>query len=42
MTGLSGKTAYICGSNAFVSAAETAALGAGIEPDKIRTERYGS
>ena len=23
MTGLSGKTAHICGSNAFVSAAET-------------------
>lgn len=36
------RNVYICGSNAFVGAAETAALGAGIEPDAVRTERYGA
>jgi ferredoxin-NADP reductase len=36
------RNVYICGSDGFVGAAETAALGIGIEPDTIRTERYGS
>lgn len=36
------RNVYICGSNAFVGAAETAALDARIEPHTIRTERYGS
>jgi ferredoxin-NADP reductase len=35
------RNVYICGSNAFVGAAEAAALGAGMRPDTIRTERYG-
>lgn len=32
---------YICGSNAFVHAAEAACAAAGILPDVLRTERYG-
>jgi ferredoxin-NADP reductase len=36
------RNVYICGSDAFVGASETAALGAGIQPASIRTERYGS
>lgn len=33
--------AYVCGANAFVSAASDALIAAGIASDKIRTERYG-
>lgn len=32
---------YVCGANAFVEAATTALLDAGIGPARIRTERYG-
>lgn len=35
------QNVYICGSNGFVRAAETACLGAGIAPAALRTERYG-
>jgi ferredoxin-NADP reductase len=34
-------TAFICGSNAFVEAASTLAMDAGVAPDRIRTERFG-
>lgn len=34
-------TAFICGSNGFVEAAGELALEAGIEPRRIRTERFG-
>ena len=34
-------TAFICGSNGFVEAASGLALEAGIEPQRIRTERFG-
>jgi ferredoxin-NADP reductase len=33
--------AFICGSNGFVEAASTLALGAGFEPRRVRTERFG-
>lgn len=33
--------AFVCGSNAFVTAASDALIAAGIEPQCIRTERYG-
>lgn len=33
--------AYVCGANAFVSAASDALIAAGIAPERIRTERYG-
>ena len=33
--------AFVCGSNAFVSAAAQALIDAGISADIIRTERYG-
>jgi ferredoxin-NADP reductase len=33
--------AFVCGSNAFVEAAVTLLLGAGYEPDRVRTERFG-
>jgi ferredoxin-NADP reductase len=32
---------YICGSNPFVNAAADSAIGSGISPQLIRTERYG-
>jgi ferredoxin-NADP reductase len=34
-------TAFICGSNGFVEAAGALALAAGLEPERIRTERFG-
>jgi len=34
-------TAYICGSNGFVEAASRLLLEAGVEPGRIRTERFG-
>ena len=33
--------AFVCGSNGFVDAASTLLLGAGYEPERIRTERFG-
>ena len=35
------RLAYVCGSNAFVSAAADALIGAGVPSGLIRTERYG-
>ncbi|MBZ9816349.1 ferredoxin reductase [Mesorhizobium sp. CA7] len=35
------RLAYVCGSNAFVSAAADALIGAGVPAGIIRTERYG-
>lgn len=35
------KLAFVCGSNAFVSAAAQALIDAGVEASLIRTERYG-
>jgi ferredoxin-NADP reductase len=34
-------TAFICGSNAFVETASRLLLEAGVEPGRIRTERFG-
>jgi ferredoxin-NADP reductase len=34
-------TAFVCGSNGFVEAAASLLLGAGYEPQRIRTERFG-
>jgi ferredoxin-NADP reductase len=36
-----GGLTFICGSAAFVSAAEDLAMEAGIDPARIRTERFG-
>jgi ferredoxin-NADP reductase len=36
-----GGTAFICGSNGFVEAAAQLVLAAGVEPQQIRTERFG-
>jgi len=33
--------AFVCGSNGFVEAASTLALGAGFDPRRVRTERFG-
>lgn len=33
--------AFVCGSNAFVEAASTLLLGAGYQPERVRTERFG-
>jgi ferredoxin-NADP reductase len=33
--------AYVCGANAFVSAASDALIEAGVAAERIRTERYG-
>lgn len=33
--------AFVCGSNAFVEAASELLLGAGYEPERVRTERFG-
>jgi ferredoxin-NADP reductase len=33
--------AFVCGSNAFVETAATLLLGAGYEPERVRTERFG-
>jgi ferredoxin-NADP reductase len=33
--------AFVCGSNGFVEAASDLLLGAGFEPESIRTERFG-
>ena len=35
------RLAFVCGSNAFVSAAAQALIDAGVQPSLIRTERYG-
>jgi ferredoxin-NADP reductase len=35
------ETAFICGSNGFVESAARLAMEAGIQPDRIRTERFG-
>ena len=34
-------TAYVCGSNGFVESASTLLIDAGIDPARIRTERFG-
>jgi ferredoxin-NADP reductase len=34
-------TAFVCGSNAFVETAGALLLGAGLPPERIRTERFG-
>ena len=39
--GLEPAVAFICGSNGFVSAASELVLEAGVEPARIRTERFG-
>jgi ferredoxin-NADP reductase len=36
-----GATAFVCGSNGFVEAGAQLLLGAGLEPQRIRTERFG-
>ena len=36
-----GTTAFVCGSNGFVESATRLLLAAGIEPGRIRTERFG-
>ena len=33
--------AYVCGANAFVSAAADALIAAGVAAERIKTERYG-
>ena len=33
--------AYVCGANAFVTAAADALIAAGVAPERIKTERYG-
>ena len=33
--------AFVCGSNSFVEAASSLLLGAGYEPERVRTERFG-
>ena len=33
--------AYVCGANAFVTAAADALIAAGVAAERIRTERYG-
>jgi ferredoxin-NADP reductase len=38
---LPGATAFICGSTAFVATAEDLAMDAGLDPARIRTERFG-
>ena len=35
------RLAFVCGSNAFVSAAAQALIDAGLPAELIRTERYG-
>ena len=34
-------TAFVCGSNGFVEAASQLLVAAGLEPGRIRTERFG-
>ena len=36
-----GATAFVCGSNGFVETASQLLLDAGLEPNRIRTERFG-
>jgi ferredoxin-NADP reductase len=38
---LAAALAFVCGSNGFVEAAATLLLGAGFDPGRIRTERFG-
>ena len=40
-TGLDAGFAFVCGSNGFVEAAADLLLGAGFQPERIRTERFG-
>jgi ferredoxin-NADP reductase len=40
-SGMTDELVFICGSVAFVAAAEEAALAAGFAPGRIRTERFG-
>ncbi|MQA76210.1 MAG: oxidoreductase [Solirubrobacterales bacterium] len=40
-TGFEPATAFVCGSNGFVEAATGLLLENGVEPDRIRTERFG-
>jgi ferredoxin-NADP reductase len=40
-SGMTDALVFICGSTAFVGAAEEAALEAGFDPGRIRTERFG-
>jgi ferredoxin-NADP reductase len=39
--GIDAGIVFICGSNPFVDAAADLALGAGFQPEQIRTERFG-
>jgi ferredoxin-NADP reductase len=39
--GMTGGTAFLCGSNPFVEAASTLLLDVGFAPERIRTERFG-
>ena len=39
--GIESGIAFICGSNGFVETAARLALAAGLEPQRIRTERFG-
>jgi ferredoxin-NADP reductase len=36
-----GATAFVCGSNGFVEAAVALLLESGIDPGRVRTERFG-
>jgi ferredoxin-NADP reductase len=36
-----GATAFVCGSHAFVEAASKLLIGAGVAPERVRTERFG-
>jgi ferredoxin-NADP reductase len=40
-SGMTDRLVFICGSTAFVAAGEEAALAAGFDPGRIRTERFG-
>ena len=40
-TAAGAMTAYVCGSNGFVESASTLLLDAGVDPARIRTERFG-
>ena len=39
--GSAGAVAFVCGSNGFVETAATLLLDAGLDPGRIRTERFG-
>lgn len=40
-SGVHGGIVFNCGSNPFVEAAADLTLGAGCQPEQIRTERFG-